>query len=310
MAIPPFQHFFRPFLALLARDGELHIRDVKARLEASSGLSPAELAQRVPSGLFTVAEHRMGWARTYLFKAGLTERVSRGKYRISESGRKMLDAHPSEISLKDLRAIPQFYEWISPSGDPQASDSPAAPSSSDADGGTESMDEAMASFEIALRKLVEEELGRRLKEMTPTRFEFLVEQLVVKLGYGSSDDEVRRALGGGHGDGGVDGVINEDRLGLGQIYLQAKRWENTVGRPELQKFVGAIHGRAQKGVFITSGDFSKDAREYARTLHNMKLRLIDGAELVSLMVDCGLGVAESRVYRQYRIDNDFFEEGE
>ncbi len=121
---------------------------------------------------------------------------------------------------------------------------------------------------------------------------------------------MRRALGGGHGDGGVDGVFKEDRLGLGQIYLQAKRWQNTVGRPELQKFVGAMHGRAQKGVFITSGEFTKDAMDYARNVQPMKLRLIDGAELVSLMVDCGLGVAESRVYRQYRIDNDFFEEGE
>jgi restriction system protein len=146
--------------------------------------------------------------------------------------------------------------------------------------------------------------------MTPSRFEWLVEQLVVRLGYGSSDAEVHAALKSGAGDSGVDGVIKEDRLGLGQIYLQAKRWQHRVGRPEIQSFVGAMHGRAQKGVFITTSDFSREAREYAETLQGLRLRLVDGRELASLMIDCGLGVSEERVYRTYRIDSDFFEEGE
>jgi restriction system protein len=121
---------------------------------------------------------------------------------------------------------------------------------------------------------------------------------------------VRSALSNGSNDTGVDGVIKEDRLGLGQIYLQAKRWQNRVGPPEIQSFVGAMHGRAQKGVFITTSDFSREAREYADSLHGLRLRLVDGRELASLMVDCGLGVSEERVYRTYRIDSDFFEEGE
>jgi restriction system protein len=168
----------------------------------------------------------------------------------------------------------------------------------------------MIELESQMRKLVEDELRERMAAMTPTRFEWLVEQLVVRLGYGASDSEVRSALSSGSGDTGVDGVIKEDRLGLGQIYLQAKRWQNRVGRPEIQSFVGAMHGRAQKGVFLTTSDFSREARDYAESLHGLRLRLVDGRELASLMVDCGLGVSEERVYRIYRIDSDFFEDAE
>jgi restriction system protein len=167
----------------------------------------------------------------------------------------------------------------------------------------------MAEDERRLRAIVEAELLDRMLAMPWARFELLVEQLVVKLGYGSSADEVASALRGG-ADEGIDGVIKEDRLGLGQIYLQAKRWQNTVGRPVIQSFVGAMHGKVQKGVFITTSAFSAEAREYAVSLQGIRLRLVDGRELASLMVDCGLGVSEERVYRTYRIDSDFFEEGE
>lgn len=295
MAVPPFQTFFRPFLALLSGGGQSPIQELRARLAEQFKLTPEELAQRTPSGQSTLM-NRVAWTQVYLLKAGLIERLTRGTYRITDAGRRVLESHPTALTIADLRGVPPATDEPDEQGQARAGD------------GTP--EEAMARCEGELRQLVETELHQRLAKMTSSRFEYLVEQLVVKLGYGSSDDEVRRALGGGHGDGGVDGVINEDRLGLGQIYLQAKRWENTVGRPELQKFVGAMHGRAQKGVFITSGEFSRDAGDYARNLQGMKLRLIDGAELVRLMVDCGLGVAESRRYTQFRIDNDFFDEGE
>jgi restriction system protein len=303
--MPPFNWFFRPILAVLAEGGAMHARDFRAKLASKSGLTAEELAERLPSGQFTVFESRTGWARTYLHKAGMIERVSRGTYRITEVGRRSLEMYPTELTISDLCKDPAFKAWhtrrpVADSGPGAKPDTPAP----------EVMVEALADFERGLRALVEEDLRERLDAMSPSRFEWLVEQLVVKLNYGASDTEVRDALSRGAGDGGVDGVIKEDRLGLGQIYLQAKRWNGNVGRPEIQNFVGAMHGKAQKGVFITTSDFSREAREYAASLHGMRIRLVDGEELAALMVDCGLGVSEERVYRTYRIDGDFFEEAE
>lgn len=306
MSIPAFHAFFRPFLALLASDGALHMRDVQSRLKAASGLTHEELAQRLPSGTATVVENRVGWARTYLFKAKLIKRVVRATYCLTDAGHQMLESHPQEITVAHLCQVPAFMQWRSASSEstdaglPESLTAPEPAITS----------ESIARGERVLRALVEDELRERMAAMTPARFEWLVEQLVVRLGYGASDTEVHTALSRGAGDGGVDGVIKEDRLGLGQIYLQAKRWQGTVGSPVIQSFVGAMHGRAQKGVFITTSDFSKEARKVADSLHGMRLRLVDGRELASLMVDCGLGVSEERVYRTYRIDGDFFEEGE
>jgi restriction system protein len=305
MPTPPFNWFFRPILVVLSEGGSMHTRDFRQKLVAMSGLTPAELAERIPSGQFTVFESRTGWARTYLHKAGFIDRVSRGTYRISDAGRKALVAYPDEITITDLCKDPVFKAWHTrkPVTDPP-------PPEKAGDEGVETMAESLARLELEMRTLVVDDLREFLASMTPYRFEWLVEQLVIRLGYGASDSEVHAALSTGSGDGGVDGVIKEDRLGLGQIYLQAKRWQGTVGRPAIQSFVGAMHGRAQKGVFITTSDFSQEAIDYAKSLHGIRLRLINGEELASLMVDCGLGVSEERVYRTYKIDGDFFEDGE
>jgi len=308
MSIPPFNWFFRPILAVLAEAGAMHTRDFRAKLAAQSGLSAAELAERIPSGQFTVFESRTGWARSYLFKAGFIERVSRGTYRISDKGRRALEEYPDELTISDLCKDPEFKAWHTRKPEQANGAQPGAADTGESD--PEPTPETMIELESQMRKLVEDELRERIAAMTPTRFEWLVEQLVVKLGYGASGSEVRAALSNGSGDTGVDGVIKEDRLGLGQIYLQAKRWSNTVGRPAIQSFVGAMHGRAQKGVFITTSDFSREARDYAQSLNGLRLRLVDGRELASLMVDCGLGVSEERVYRTFRIDGDFFEDAE
>jgi restriction system protein len=308
MAIPSFDAFFRPFLALLAAEGPLHMREVQRRLQDSSGLSSEELAQRLPSGKWAVVENRIGWARTYLYKAALIERVSRATYRATQQGRDLLARHSDRITLRDLKTIPALRDWLESSAAGEDEGGDALPPS----GPVVSTTDAMEQSERLLRGLVEEELRARAAGMDPSRFEWLVEQLVVRLGYGSSTSEVTSALRRSGADGGVDGVVNEDRLGLGQIYLQAKRWaeDSTVGRPAIQAFVGAMHGRAQKGVFITTAAFSREAREYAESLHGLRIRLIDGKELAALMVSCGLGVSEERVYRTYRIDWDFFEEAE
>jgi restriction system protein len=305
MAIPPFNWFFRPILAALADGGTMHTREFRAKIAAESGLSSTELAKRIPSGQFTVFESRTGWARSYLFKAGLIERVSRGTYRITEAGRRVLEQYHDEVTISDLCKDPEFKAWHTRKPDASTSrDEPADPTA------IETMMESMVRFEGGMRRVVEEELREKLELMSPYRFEWLVEQLVVKLGYGASDAEVHAALSSGSGDNGVDGVIKEDRLGLGQIYLQAKRWKGNVSRPEIQSFVGAMHGRAQKGVFITTSSFTQEALDYAKSLHGIRLRLVDGDELASLMIDCGLGVNEERTYRTYRIDGDFFEEAE
>ena len=306
MTIPSYDTFFRPFLSLLASSPPLHMRDVQEKLQSSSGLSAEELSQRLPSGKSFVIENRIGWARTYLYKSALIERVARGTYGISEAGRRMLSDHPARITLADLHTTPAFSLWIKKCkvrnvdlGSEVATPLQNSP---------ETILEMMLQSERELRSLVEEDLRERLTEIKPSHFEWLVEQLVVKLGYGSSADAVMAALRSGSGDTGIDGVIQEDRLGLGQIYLQAKRWKGNVGRPEIQAFVGAMHGRAQKGVFITTSDYTREAREYAESLQGIRIRLVDGRELAALMIDTGLGVNEERVFRTYRIDNDFFED--
>jgi len=284
------------------------MREVQRQLQASSGLSSEELAQRLPSGKWAVVENRIGWARTYLYKAALIERVTRATYRVTQQGRELLARHSDRITLGDLKTIPALRDWLEASAGGEDDTGDAPPQS----GLVVPTADAMEQSERLLRGLVEDELRARAAGMEPSRFEWLVEQLVVRLGYGSSASEVTTALCRGGADGGVDGVVNEDRLGLGQIYLQAKRWavDSTVGRPAIQAFVGAMHGRAQKGVFITTAAFSREAREYAESLHGLRIRLIDGKELAALMVSCGLGVSEERVYRTYRIDGDLFEEAE
>lgn len=314
MTLPRFDQCLRPLLAAMAEVPQLRASEGVERVAKHFQLTEAQCALRVPSGVQSVIANRVGWARTDLGKAGLIERVSHGTWRITAEGRAALARFPREITPADLRTFPAFRDWIAEiverarekRGGKEQEDSSAAEVESLEPGANP---ERMAEDERRLRAIVEAELLDRMLAMPWARFELLVEQLVVKLGYGSSADEVASALRGG-ADEGIDGVIKEDRLGLGQIYLQAKRWQNTVGRPVIQSFVGAMHGKVQKGVFITTSAFSAEAREYAVSLQGIRLRLVDGRELASLMVDCGLGVSEERVYRTYRIDSDFFEEGE
>ena len=310
---------FRPFLVALTDVPNLQINEITARVADLLELSESDRQLRVAGGSVTVIRHRCGWARTALNRAGLVAQVSRGVWRITEEGRKALRRFPVEIRERDLQQhYPSFKNWVDAIADrARAKRSAGADerrATADFPGeGSDSFADAldrMQALERQSRAITEDGLREQLSMMAPSRFESLVERLVVELGYGASDSEVHAALSTGSGDGGVDGVIKEDRLGLGQIYLQAKRWQGTVGRPAIQSFVGAMHGRAQKGVFITTSDFSQEALDYARSLHGIRLRLISGEELASLMVDCGLGVSEERVYRTYKIDSDFFEEGE
>jgi restriction system protein len=319
MNIPKFHECLRPLLLVLSRVPELQINDATDLVADHFGLTEAQRQERLPSGAQTIIRNRCGWARTDLGKAGLIERVSRGIWRITDAGRDALQRFPERMTVEDLRSYPAFKAWVDDiharARGRQGSEAdrlePDDEQTADAQGTDEPIEtERMDRDARTLRAIVEADLLERLQGMNWTRFEWLVEQLVVKLGYGSSPAEVAGALRNTGADEGIDGVIHEDRLGLGQIYLQAKRWQGTVGRPELQKFVGAMHGRAKKGVFITTSGFSAEAETYAKTLHDIRLRLVTGRELASLMVDCGLGVSEEQVYRTYRIDNDFFDESD
>ena len=308
MPIPAFHECFRPVLVALSAVPSLHMKVVQTTVESGFNLTPEELARKLPSGQFTTMQSRIGWARTYLFKAALIERVARGTYRINDAGRKFLAVHPDGISLAALREVPALQSWLAQSSVTKHAD--PLPAAEGASASIETPTESMDRNEALLRAEIADKLSEALTAMTPARFEWLVETLVVKLGYGSSAIEVRSALQRGGSDGGVDGVINEDRLGLGRIYLQAKRWKGTVGRPAIQSFVGAMHGLATKGVFITNSQYTKDARDYAESLTGIRIRLIDGRELAGLMIDTGLGVSEEQVYRTYSIDTDFFEEND
>ncbi|HCL87152.1 MAG TPA: restriction endonuclease, partial [Comamonadaceae bacterium] len=239
-----------------------------------------------------------------LVMAGLVDAPRRGVFCITPQGRQILAQRPERIDLKLLQQIPQYQQ--ARRGNASESDAtPADPVEAQAGIPPE---EAIERAHQALRHELLAELRASLLKCSPTFFELLIVQLMIKMGYGGSREEAGRAVGRS-GDGGIDGVINEDRLGLDAIYLQAKRWTNVVGRPEIQQFVGALAGqRASKGVFITTSRFSQEARDYAASNSNYKVVLIDGERLADLMIEHDLGVSVAATYQLKRIDSDFFAE--
>ena len=302
MAIPDYQTFMSPLLTIAA-DGKVHTRrEALSELALRFKLTEDERKELLPSGNQEIFDNRVGWARTYLKKAGLIEYPQRGHFKITSRGQGVLAQKVERIDVTYLRRFPEFLEFQSPDKATNEAD-PLGPSAL-----AETPEELLASGYVKLRQQVELELLIRIKASPPDFFERLVVKLLTTIGYGGSLADAGKAIGQS-GDGGIDGVIKEDKLGLDLLYIQAKRWENTtVGRPEIQKFVGALHGkRAKKGIFITTSTFSKDAREYAEGVET-KVVLIDGAQLVELMFDYGVGVSTANSYVIKRIDSDFFEE--
>jgi restriction system protein len=263
-------------------------------------LSEAEFETRLPSGQQTRFTNRVAWAKSYLKRAGLIESPARGVYRISAVGTGVLRNPPSEIKIPFLEQFEPFQGFRSPVGGANE-EGPAATEPSETP--EEQLEEAYRLFRQGLAS----EILARLKECSPRRFEEIVVRVLKGMGYGGSREDSAEVLGGS-GDGGVDGVLREDWLGLEKIYVQAKRWAGTVGRPTVQQFAGALHGqKARKGVLITTSTFSDDAAEYVQQI-DTRIVLIDGPLLAEYMIDTGVGVAESRVYRTHRIDSDAFSE--
>lgn len=304
MPIPDYQTLMLPLLTI-AGDGEVHTkRDAVNELAVQFGLSEAERKELLPSGKQEIFDNRVGWARTYIKHALLIDYVQRGQFRITDRGRQVLAEKPKRIDNAFLRRFPEFVEFQRRSQTPATEENNSTVSAVE----TDTPDDLMATGYLNRRRQIEQDVLAKVKSCSPEFFERLVVKLLTAMGYGGSLADAGKAIGKS-GDGGVDGVIKEDKLGLEQIYIQAKRWDSaTVGRPEIQKFVGALHGkRARKGIFLTTSAFTKDAHEYASGLET-KVILIDGQQLAELMFDHEVGVSTESKYIVKRIDNDFFED--
>lgn len=290
----------------LASDGNEHkFSKAVEELADEFNLSTEERNELLPSGSQAVFHNRVGWARSYLKQAGLLASPKRGFFTITQKGKELLAKNPSRVDASTLEQYPEFIEFKNRKKEKGEEDEAELVSNSEQES-TLTPEDALASAYNKLRSALESELLIAVKESSPSFFERVVVDLLVKMGYGGNRQDAGRALGKS-GDGGIDGIINEDRLGLDVIYIQAKRWEGVVGRPEIQKFAGALQGqRARKGVFITTSSFTKEAREYASVIET-KIILIDGEHLSKLMAEHNVGVSTVGQYEVKKLDSDYFD---
>jgi restriction system protein len=302
MAVPGFQEMFLPYLQCLA-DGKPHTNaEITDHITQSLKISEQDQNEMLPSGQSTRVANRVGWARTHLNKAGLIERVDWGVYRISEAGKSLIANPPQKLNLKFLDTIPQHKAWFHA---PRKATQPEKQKERDEESAppNERIEEAFSELNEALSTELLNQMGR----MDPFKFEQLVVDLLFAMGYGGSRQEAALVTKKSN-DEGIDGVINEDRLGLDVIYVQAKRWQGNVGRKEIQSFVGALAGKqANKGVFITTSDFVQNALDYANSV-SQKIILINGQRLADLMIEHGIGVSTTRTIELKRLDSDYFED--
>ncbi|MDJ1170794.1 restriction endonuclease [Roseofilum sp. BLCC_M154] len=311
MAIPDFQAILLPLLKLAGDQKRHSMQEAIQYLANTFQLTDEERKELLPSGKQAVFDNRVGWARTYLKKAGLLESPARSFFQITNRGVDLLQTNPSKINTAFLKKYPEFREFKmgNSSKDKSASDNDTNLSISEGEdqGSNQQTPEEILEYSYQeLRSALAQELLEKVKSCSPSFFERLVVELLVKMGYGGSIKEAGRAMGK-TGDEGIDGMIKEDRLGLDRIYIQAKRWQDSVGRPEIQKFVGALAGQgANKGIFITTSKFTEQAKTYSPK-NDTKVVLIDGAELAEYMIDFDLGVSTVSEYKLKKIDTDYFE---
>lgn len=300
--IPDYQSIFLPLLEYLGDDQPKKIRDIINGLANQFELTEEELDSLLPSGNAPIFDNRVHWARTYLAKAGLLYNPSRGIVRITDEGKSVLKQKLPGIDNRFLKQYKTFVDFQTVKKKEETIESPKASESV-------SPDERMEEAYLEISNVLERKLLEAVLEMSPTFFEKLVVDLLVKMGYGGTVNAAGRATQR-TADEGIDGIIKQDKLGLDIIYLQAKRWQpgNVVGRPELQKFVGALAGKgAKKGVFITTSNYSKEALDYT-AYNETKIVLIDGIKLSRLMLEYNLGCSVSKSFEIKKIDLDYFEE--
>lgn len=302
MAVPKFHEFFREILEIVSDQQEHSIRELIHECATRLKVTEQDRKERLPSGKQFTLDNRVGWAKTYLLKAGLVESPRRAHIKITELGTRFLADAPEIIKPSDLKKFESFREFHSSVGKPDPEAQEQKISSKD------TPDEQLAFIHTEITDALAKDLLEKVREREPSFFEQLVVELLVKMGYGGSFAEAGLALGGSN-DGGVDGMIKEDKLGLDRIYIQAKRYQEGahVGRPEVQAFAGALEGkRAHKGVFITTSHFSIGAREYVESIQK-RIVLIDGTYLAKLMIEHDIGTSVKETYYVKEIDNDFFD---
>lgn len=303
--LPRYEDLMLPVLTLIGQ-GHERADTTLPILQRQFSLTDEQMERLVPSGSKTYVLDRVIWARTYMMKAGLIERVERAKYALTPAGRDVLARNPSKLDNRDLASFTAFQNWRLGQEKPgedttlsQVSEQPAA---------DETPEELIDRAYLQLDSALVDELLEQVLSLTPARFERLIVELLLAMGYGDGRAEMGQAIGKS-GDGGIDGVVNEDKLGLDAVYIQAKRYapDNTIGRPALQAFVGSMTGEsATKGVFVTTSSFSKEARDYIRRVQQ-RVVLIDGRRLARLMIDHGVGVVVEKTYVLRSIDANFFD---
>lgn len=307
MAVPKFFEFFRAFLVAL-EDGNVHTaKEVRNSVAIEMQLSVADLAELLPSGKQTTFANRVNWARTYLNKAGLISTPKRAHYQITDEGKKAL--HSNETI--DLVYLEKYEEFRSFHNEKNSSSTSTSEQVMEIIEPVESPMELLDAAFNQVNNTLASELMDEVMKLSPSEFETLVVRLLLRMGYGSGIDDAG-VVTKQSGDGGIDGIIKEDQLGFSSIYIQAKQWgsEHKVSRPDVQTFAGALQGeKATKGLFITTTSFTNGAKQYAENLHGSTIVLIDGNQLMRLMIKYNLGVSIEHVYEVKRIDSDFFSEG-
>lgn len=303
MPIPDYQTLMLPVLRATADCGEHQMKGLISRLIELYDMTEEERTRLLPSGTTYVFGSRVAWAKTYLKQAGLLSSPKRGVFTITPAGLELLAKDPSRIDNTLLNSYQEFRDFRERSKPTEQDNATAQAVDLRFE---QTPEDAMATAYKRLRSELEIELLEQVKKASPSFFEQVVVDLVVAMGYGGSRQDAGRAVGKS-GDGGIDGIIKEDKLGLDAIYLQAKRWDATVGRPDIQKFAGALQGlRANKGIFITTSSYSRDALDYVQQISS-KIILIDGATLVRYMVDHDVGVSIAGRYEIKSIDSDYFD---
>jgi len=288
------------------KESETSTSEAVETLAKEFSLTEDDLAEMLPSGIQSTFVNRVGWASTYMKKAGLLEATRRGFYQITDRGKELLKRQPKTIDVRLLKQYPEFLEFQQLKG--TRSGGKVVESKGISEVSTATPSEALESAYENLRDELADELLGKLKKTTPSFFERVVVELLVKMGYGGSRVDAGKAIGRS-GDGGIDGIIKEDKLGLDVVYIQAKRWDNNpVGRPDVMQFAGALQAqRANKGIFITTSRFTDDARSYVSQIGS-KIVLIDGEQLTSLMIEHDVGVSTVSLYPVKKVDSDYFEE--
>lgn len=305
MPIPDFQSIMLPLLESIGDGHETSMRELTERLAGHFGLTQEDLAKRLPSGQQSIFSNRVGWSKSHLKAAGLLESPARGMVRITDLGIKALEQKPAAINVKFLKQYPAYCIFI---GKSQPLESPSnQPDTAFPEEEQRTPLELIDSAFLTLATTTTADLLSRLKACSPSFFESVVVKLLMAMGYGGISGE--GSVTGKSGDGGIDGVIKQDKLGLDVVCIQAKRWDGSVGRPIIQSFVGSMDlYRARKGVILTTSNFTKEGQDFVNLIEGKKVVLIDGEKLADLMIEHNLGVTTTKTYELKEVSNDFFDE--